>query len=78
MGVFGTDVRFLFSWLQPSTRFWRFGWADAGLSSSSIVTFRMVVFRPFVSEVILAKVKSSDEDGIRRTLVLLLTCILST
>ena len=26
----------------------------------------MVVFRPFVSEVILAKVKSSDEDGIRR------------
>jgi DNA-directed RNA polymerase III subunit RPC8 len=32
----------------------------------SIVTFRMVVFRPFVSEVVLAKVKSSDEDGIRR------------
>jgi DNA-directed RNA polymerase subunit E'/Rpb7 len=27
------------------------------------------VFRPFVSEVILAKVKSSDEDGIRRMLV---------
>lgn len=25
----------------------------------------MVVFRPFASEVILAKVKSSDEDGIR-------------
>jgi hypothetical protein len=25
----------------------------------------MVVFRPFVSEVILAKVKSSDEEGIR-------------
>ncbi|TDL23720.1 hypothetical protein BD410DRAFT_768329 [Rickenella mellea] len=29
------------------------------------VVFRMVVFRPFPSEVILAKVKSSDEDGIR-------------
>ncbi|KAJ2913672.1 hypothetical protein MD484_g6738, partial [Candolleomyces efflorescens] len=29
------------------------------------VTFRMVVFRPFVSEVVVAKVKSSDEDGIR-------------
>ncbi|KIM90162.1 hypothetical protein PILCRDRAFT_811890 [Piloderma croceum F 1598] len=29
------------------------------------VVFRMVVFRPFASEVILAKVKSSDEDGIR-------------
>jgi len=29
------------------------------------VVFRMVVFRPFSSEVILAKVKSSDEDGIR-------------
>ncbi|KAH7881701.1 RNA polymerase III subunit Rpc25-domain-containing protein [Phlebopus sp. FC_14] len=27
--------------------------------------FRMVVFRPFASEVILAKVKSSDEDGMR-------------
>ena len=26
----------------------------------------MVVFRPFVSEVIIAKVKSSDEEGIRR------------
>jgi len=31
------------------------------------------MFRPFVSEVILAKVKSSDEDGIRRMLVWLLT-----
>lgn len=30
------------------------------------VVFRLVVFRPFTSEVILAKVKSSDEDGIRR------------
>ncbi|KZS94412.1 hypothetical protein SISNIDRAFT_473907 [Sistotremastrum niveocremeum HHB9708] len=32
------------------------------------VVFRMVVFRPFPSEVILAKVKSSSEDGIRLTL----------
>lgn len=31
------------------------------------VTFRMVVFRPFESEVVIARVKSSDEDGIRRT-----------
>lgn len=29
------------------------------------VKFRMVVFRPFTSEVILAKVKSSDESGVR-------------
>jgi len=29
------------------------------------VSFRIVVFRPFTSEVIIAKVKSSDEDGIR-------------
>ncbi len=33
--------------------------------SSVAVVFREVVFRPFTSEVILAKVKSSDEDGIR-------------
>jgi DNA-directed RNA polymerase subunit E'/Rpb7 len=32
-----------------------------------VVVFRLVVFRPFTSEVIVAKVKSSDEDGIRRT-----------
>lgn len=31
-----------------------------------LVVFRMVVFRPFASEVIIAKVKSSDQDGIRR------------
>jgi len=31
------------------------------------VIFRLTVFRPFPSEVILAKVKSSDEDGIRLT-----------
>ena len=30
------------------------------------MVFRLVVFRPFRSEVIIAKVKSSDEDGIRR------------
>ncbi|KAF8519657.1 polymerase III polypeptide H [Gautieria morchelliformis] len=29
------------------------------------VTFRLVVFRPFASEVIIAKIKSSSEDGIR-------------
>jgi len=32
------------------------------------VVFRLVVFRPFTSEVIIGKVKSSDEDGIRLTL----------
>ncbi|KAF5340999.1 hypothetical protein D9611_006094 [Ephemerocybe angulata] len=32
------------------------------------VTFRMVVFRPFESEVVVSKVKSSDEDGIRLTM----------
>ncbi|KAF8159194.1 polymerase III polypeptide H [Crassisporium funariophilum] len=31
------------------------------------VVFRMVVFRPFTSEVLIAKVKSSDEEGIRLT-----------
>ena len=30
-----------------------------------VVVFRLVVFRPFAGEVILAKVKSSDENGIR-------------
>ena len=33
-----------------------------------LVVFRLVVFRPFTSEVIIAKVKSSDEDGVRRAL----------
>jgi DNA-directed RNA polymerase subunit E'/Rpb7 len=37
------------------------------IHSFSTVVFRLVVFRPFASEVILAKVKSSDEEGIRRT-----------
>ncbi|KAI4519977.1 hypothetical protein K525DRAFT_225977 [Schizophyllum commune Loenen D] len=32
------------------------------------VVFRLVVFRPFTSEVVLGKVKSSDEDGIRVSL----------
>jgi len=32
------------------------------------VIFRMVVFRPFTSEVIIARVKSSDQYGIRLTL----------
>lgn len=30
-----------------------------------VVTFRLLVFKPFSSEVVLAKVKSSDEEGIR-------------
>ena len=34
----------------------------------NLVVFRLVVFRPFTSEVIIAKVKSSDQDGIRRAL----------
>jgi DNA-directed RNA polymerase III subunit RPC8 len=29
----------------------------------------MVVFRPFASEVIIAKVKSSDQEGVRRGLL---------
>ena len=36
-------------------------------ANERIVVFRVVVFRPFTSEVVIAKVKSSDEDGIRRT-----------
>ncbi|PPQ80713.1 hypothetical protein CVT25_001833 [Psilocybe cyanescens] len=32
------------------------------------VVFRLVVFRPFTSEVVIGKVKSSDEEGIRVTL----------
>ena len=36
-------------------------------ANERIVVFRMVVFRPFTSEVVIAKVKSSDEDGIRCT-----------
>lgn len=35
-----------------------------------LVTFRMVVFRPSRSEVIIGKVKSSTEDGIRGTSVI--------
>lgn len=33
------------------------------------VVFRLVVFRPFPSEVVLAKVKTSDESGIRGMLI---------
>lgn len=41
---------------------------DTGLCTYiSQVIFRLVVFRPFTSEVVVAKVKSSDEEGIRRT-----------
>ncbi|CAG7847507.1 DNA-directed RNA polymerase III subunit rpc8 Short=RNA polymerase III subunit C8; AltName: Full=RNA polymerase III subunit C25 [Serendipita indica DSM 11827] len=32
------------------------------------VEFRLAVFRPFISEVLIGKVKSQDEDGIRVTL----------
>lgn len=38
-------------------------------SYRDVVVFRLVVFRPFTSEVIIAKVKSSDEEGIRCELV---------
>ena len=71
MDAFGTNVRFLSRCFAPYL-VWRFRRADARLFLFPFaVTFRMVVFRPFVSEVILAKVKSSDEDGIRRMLVFL-------
>ena len=39
----------------------------AQLSTVISVVLRLVVFRPFASEVILARVKSSDEEGIRCT-----------
>lgn len=45
----------------------------AGSESCVAVIFRLVTFRPFPSEVILAKVKSSDEDGIRRAFAALLS-----
>ena len=50
------------------------------IANAPVVVFRLVVFRPFPSEVILAKVKSSDEDGIRRTSPLfpLASCLLRT
>jgi DNA-directed RNA polymerase subunit E'/Rpb7 len=41
--------------------------STAALRTDAIfeVLFRLVVFRPFVSEVMFGKVKSSSEDGIR-------------
>lgn len=42
---------------------------------NAVVVFRLVTFRPFRSEVILAKVKSSGEDAIRCELWF---CILTT
>ena len=42
------------------------------------VVFRMVVFRPFVSEVIVAKVKSSDQEGIRRESAICVDGLIST
>lgn len=38
-------------------------WGDGGLWHR--VKARVVVFRPFVGEVLVGKVKSSDEGGIR-------------
>jgi len=32
------------------------------------VAFRMVVFRPFVGEVVIARVRSADEEGVRLTM----------
>jgi DNA-directed RNA polymerase subunit E'/Rpb7 len=46
--------------LSAKLHFWK-------ANCSVVVVFRLVVFRPFISEVVVAKVKSSDEDGIRRT-----------
>ena len=53
-GVYGIKVRRSIRWFLME------------LSLSLAVVFRMVVFRPFAGEVILAKAKSSDEEGIRR------------
>lgn len=39
-----------------------------------LVTFRMVVFRPARSEVIVGKVKSSTEDGIRGECIFAFGC----
>ena len=41
--------------------------APSCTSNAAAVVFRLAVFRPFPSEVILAKVKSSDEEGVRCT-----------
>lgn len=49
--VFGTKVRSLYEVLCTL--------------SYVVVDFRLVVFRPFVSEVLIGKVKSQDENGIR-------------
>src|SRR5882757_6605020 len=46
-----------------------------GMYDFFLVVFRLVVFRPFTSEVVMAKVKSSDEDGIRRVLLFQLFCM---
>ena len=70
-------IRHISGWRRKRTLWWRFPvvqgyvvWPFPFLNSifthCATVVFRMVVFRPFASEVIVAKVKSSDEDGIRR------------
>ena len=52
--VYGIKVRYLCLYykIKANTNF-------------KVAVFRMVIFRPFISEVVVAKVKSSDEDGIR-------------
>lgn len=54
----------LFDILQASEG--RVKWGDGGLWHS--VKARLVVFRPFVGEILVGKVMSSDEKGIRGTL----------
>jgi DNA-directed RNA polymerase III subunit RPC8 len=51
-------------WYKGAFRVFLF---DVCTNGKYAVVFRMVVFRPFTSEVVVAKVKSSDEDGIRCT-----------
>ncbi len=63
MGSFGTPVRCLLDQYLESSSKLRF-------ALNSTVTFRLIVFRPFASEVLIAKVKSSSAEGIRRTLFL--------
>lgn len=60
-GVTGTKVR----QARSSIRFYNFCLILSGWP----VTFRLVVFRPFITELILAKVTSSEPERIRRTYV---------
>ena len=61
MGVIGIKVCHILVgmlWLEKERELMR-------CNVNATVVFRLVVFRPFASEVLLARVKSSDEDGIR-------------